>query len=467
MMVFVGASYADATRIYCKMTHNWWKADGAAVGVSVFTSSNPGPQTRMAAVAGENDLWYADLDLTDKTKICFYRVNGSSDISDWNARTEDLAIPTDGTNLYWITTNTGTWGPSKVEGEWLTYSTTPTTLYFVNTGNWTDLHIHAFLNGNNILSEWPGEAMTQVKVNDEPVKINGYDVYSYGLKYSLPAVIFNNGDNGKQTAALAPVAGKPYCYAEDWYTEAEDKPLYFITGNAALVGEKTPWDKKAFKVFTTSYTFNNLAANAYSLKVVTPALEMLGYSSMTDACQSDKGLSSDNDGNINFSLAGVEDVVVSYSGGEISVTGNFVMPTVVLHSDFTGSWADSESFEVSNDRSTASLTVEGLAGSRDYYFGVKVSGTWNKLMANITSDHKSDYLTQAEGNTTLTTGNAGNYTFTYTYSTNLMTVTYPDGGGTAIDEAVDSKKAVKRIVNGQLVIEREGKMYNALGAEVK
>lgn len=40
-------------------------------------------------------------------------------------------------------------------------------------------------------------------------------------------------------------------------------------------------------------------------------------------------------------------------------------------------------------------------------------------------------------------------------------------GATALDEATDSKKAVKRIVDGQLVIEREGKLYNALGAEVK
>lgn len=44
----------------------------------------------------------------------------------------------------------------------------------------------------------------------------------------------------------------------------------------------------------------------------------------------------------------------------------------------------------------------------------------------------------------------------------------PDNsGGTAIDNTAVEAKAVKRIVNGQLVIEREGKLFNALGAEVK
>lgn len=38
---------------------------------------------------------------------------------------------------------------------------------------------------------------------------------------------------------------------------------------------------------------------------------------------------------------------------------------------------------------------------------------------------------------------------------------------TAIDNTDAATKAVKRIVNGQLVIEREGKLFNALGAEVK
>ena len=68
----------------------------------------------------------------------------------------------------------------------------------------------------------------------------------------------------------------------------------------------------------------------------------------------------------------------------------------------------------------------------------------------------------------LVTDKAGDYTFTYSYSENTLQVTFPDGGGTvAIDNTEVRAKAVKRIVDGQLVIEREGKRFNALGAEVK
>ena len=43
----------------------------------------------------------------------------------------------------------------------------------------------------------------------------------------------------------------------------------------------------------------------------------------------------------------------------------------------------------------------------------------------------------------------------------------PDPEESAIENISGSTKAVKRIVNGQLVIEHNGKFYNALGAEVK
>jgi hypothetical protein len=38
---------------------------------------------------------------------------------------------------------------------------------------------------------------------------------------------------------------------------------------------------------------------------------------------------------------------------------------------------------------------------------------------------------------------------------------------TALDNTIVSGKVVKRFVNGQLVIEKNGKSYNAVGAEIK
>jgi len=67
----------------------------------------------------------------------------------------------------------------------------------------------------------------------------------------------------------------------------------------------------------------------------------------------------------------------------------------------------------------------------------------------------------------LKTTNATSYTFQYTPESYKMTVVIPAKIPTAIDEVEGAVKTVKRVVNGQLVIEREGKFYNALGAEVK
>lgn len=43
----------------------------------------------------------------------------------------------------------------------------------------------------------------------------------------------------------------------------------------------------------------------------------------------------------------------------------------------------------------------------------------------------------------------------------------PIGVPTAIDNTIVGEKATKRIVSGQFVIEKNGKFYNATGAEVK
>ena len=84
---------------------------------------------------------------------------------------------------------------------------------------------------------------------------------------------------------------------------------------------------------------------------------------------------------------------------------------------------------------------------------------------------------------TLEIGSEGNYVSTFATNPNFahesrfsviannylsyLQVTLPASDPTAIDNTNAEAKAVKRIVNGQLVIEKNGKFYNALGAEVK
>ena len=124
LMMVLSMSAATKT-IYCKMAHDWWYADGAAVGAHYWTEGGAGtkwPGVRMTPVTGESDLWSIDIDTDKYKKIIFTRVNGSGTIADYGAKTADLTIPTDDKNLYTITSTSPVWGDPGVKGEWSTYT---------------------------------------------------------------------------------------------------------------------------------------------------------------------------------------------------------------------------------------------------------------------------------------------------------------------------------------------------------
>ena len=60
---------------------------------------------------------------------------------------------------------------------------------------------------------------------------------------------------------------------------------------------------------------------------------------------------------------------------------------------------------------------------------------------------------------------AGEYIFTWNYASFNLEVTFPSGEG--IENTHADTKAVKRIINGQLVIEKNGALFNAIGVQVK
>ena len=78
-------------------------------------------------------------------------------------------------------------------------------------------------------------------------------------------------------------------------------------------------------------------------------------------------------------------------------------------------------------------------------------------------------LTTTDGgnNINLTTTLATNYEFIFNASNAQMSVTIPDPSGTNIDNNVVSDKAVKFFKDGQLFIQKDGKIYNALGVEIR
>ena len=115
--------FAENTRIYCKMTQGWWTGGEATVGAYAWTdgqSSNAEwPGAQMAAVEGEDGLWAIDLDLSKFEKVIFTRLNPAGN-EYWGAQTDDLIIPTDGKNLFTITSTEAQWEGEgkKAAGEW-------------------------------------------------------------------------------------------------------------------------------------------------------------------------------------------------------------------------------------------------------------------------------------------------------------------------------------------------------------
>ena len=116
--------------LYCKVAQDWWKADGAAVGVYAYGDAGvqnaAWPGVRMTAVEAAADTWTADIDVDLYHTVIFTRVNASGDIADWGAKTGDLQIPAD-KDLYTITSAEAQWaGAGNVAaGEWSVYGAEP------------------------------------------------------------------------------------------------------------------------------------------------------------------------------------------------------------------------------------------------------------------------------------------------------------------------------------------------------
>ena len=132
--------------------------------------------------------------------------------------------------------------------------------------------------------------------------------------------------------------------------------------------------------------------------------------------------------------AGVYTITITYNPSDNAVnavaqkTGSaVVIPTVVMHGNFGGqNWADTENFAIAEGNETASLTLNLAAG--DYEFGMRIGGSsnWTANGAAFTRENNSAVIEAGQGNITLDADAAGEYTFTWTYETNTLTITYPE-----------------------------------------
>ena len=103
-----------------------------------------------------------------------------------------------------------------------------------------------------------------------------------------------------------------------------------------------------------------------------------------------------------------------------------VIPTVAMHGNFVDpNWADTENFTLAADELTATLVMTLAVGN--YEFGMRIGGKgdWTANGVQFTRENASAVVVVGSGNLKLVADVAGEYTFTWTYATNTLAITFP------------------------------------------
>ena len=181
---------------------------------------------------------------------------------------------------------------------------------------------------------------------------------------------------------------------------------------------------------------------------------------------------------ISVETGGDQDITIIYNASTKTVNAtvtlvkeDIVVPTIQVAGSFFelvgGKW-DIKDLTPAEDKSTASIKVTMEAGT--YEFKMVKAGTWYGCNGTMTRDNCKDfgfYSGDSNGNAKLTADAAGEYTFTWTYEGDKLTVTFPAATATDLIGADSDSKAVKTVRDGQLLIVRDGVTYNMMGSVVK
>ena len=134
---------------------------------------------------------------------------------------------------------------------------------------------------------------------------------------------------------------------------------------------------------------------------------------------------------LSIAEAGIYTITITFNADTKEVVGTatktgsaVVIPTIAIAGDMNGWNTTANEFVVAADELTASLTLPLEA--QDYGFKIIVAGGWTSNAATITRENNTAEFTENGDNSTLTADVAGEYTFTWTYATNTLVVTYPE-----------------------------------------
>ena len=420
--------------IYCEMTQGWWTDADAAVGCYAWNGSDANkvenaawPGVRMTSL-GEG-VWSYDVS-AKYDNVIFTRVNPTGDIADWGFKSYDLAIPAQW-DYYTLTTS------SKSEAEAAGNK---------SAGTWTKLN-PTLENGWYLIGTFGGEdAWT-------------FETLTAEKKFAV------NPENAEEfivTAALA--AGDEFKAAYVYYDQINDiKPAG--TGNNYVVDADHAGANKSI-YFRQDY-YDSWGGHFYVPETVPEAIyHDFEIDMQTDIFDggSQKYLFIDGEGVYHYSDA----APAEYNAYFDVLNGN--------------------RFSAGHGYQQLAVTVPVVAG--DY----KV--TLGKCQYAYSADYTTAYVKTIDGTQTLTqceqntvSGAEGGVCYHQDTEHNIATMEFTVDANqmvkifcahytpyikmekipnpTAIDNTVVSEKTVKFFRDGQLYIEKDGKIYNVLGVEIK
>lgn len=281
----------------------------------------------------------------------------------------------------------------------------------------------------------------------------------------------NNGNVWNQTGDLdIPTTGEDLYKMTDWSNGAWSSRTFTVAGvgiifssdwsendtNNDMVKQEDgtyKWEKEVKELNTGDYTYKVVLNHSWKP-------ELMGNQTIT------------------IEKSGVHDITIIYNAkaNTVSATATLVKEEVVVPKiQVTGSFFelvdgkwDIKDLTPAEDKLTASIKVTMEKG--EYEFKMVKAGTWYGCNGTMTRDNCKDfgfYSGDSNGNAKLTADAAGEYTFTWTYEGDKLTVTFPAATATDLIGADSNSKAVKIVRDGQLLIVRDGVTYNMMGSVVK
>ena len=179
---------------------------------------------------------------------------------------------------------------------------------------------------------------------------------------------------------------------------------------------------------------------------------------------------------IEIKKSGAHKITIIYNANEnlVNATATLtkeevVVPAMKIAGSFfelvDGNWAIKD-LTVAEDKQTASIKITMTAG--DYDFKVIKDGNWLGNDDPMTRNDCADRTFEGDkGNAKITADADGEYTFTWTYEGDKLTVTFPAATATDLIGADTNNAAVKLIRDGQVLIVRDGVTYNMVGQIVR